>query len=475
MQRTPWNLFFAGIVYLTAAWFGVGYHAEDEFQHVILVAEHLRGHVSVDALPLDFDARWRSALLPLTAAGIFAAGEALGIDDPFILTFLLRLFTAAFALWTMDRLARATTIPLRRENRSAYAVLSWFLWFVPVLQIRFTSEAWGGLLFAQGLAVLLNGKPRNAWFIGAWWGLAVLCRPAAAILPLSALIWALVVKRIEVLRLIRIAGGASCAVLVGLLIDRAVYGELTITLWNYVRDALLGEESARFTPLPWYHYALFAVKYATPPVALLLVLSYATLLALNWRHPLVWLVGGFLIAHSVLPIKELRFLFPIAPLMPWLLISAWDKLCERWQQRMGEVLWLRLLFPFAALNALALAVGMLTPAGNGRVRLAAVLHDRFGDAPVHVDQLGDWRQWIPPFYLTAGSTEDFVEKVVATKERPVHVVIAKQSRGMERVKNLERMAYATPPWTHRFLRWYGLEDGYDPLVLYRLESGVIGH
>ena len=136
---------------------------------------------------------------------------------------------------------------------------------------------------------------------------------------------------------------------------------------------------------------------------------------------------------------------------------------------------MQLLFPFAAVNLLALIVATATPAGNGRIRLAQAIHHRFSEKPVHIDLLGDWRQNIPAFYLSGGSTEVFTDRVLADKDKPIHLVIASESRGLDGVTNLERIAVGAPAWTYRFLRWYGLEDGYDPLVLYRLNSGVIGH
>ena len=78
-------------------------------------------------------------------------------------------------------------------------------------------------------------------------------------------------------------------------------------------------------------------------------------------------------------------------------------------------------------------------------------------------------------YLSGGSTEVFTDRILADKDKPIHLVIASESRGLDGVTNLERIAVGAPAWTHRFLRWFALEDGYDPLVLYRLNSGVIGH
>ncbi|MBK8226721.1 MAG: hypothetical protein IPK70_06045 [Flavobacteriales bacterium] len=470
-----WNLVLAALVLITCAWFGVGHSSEDEFQHVILVAEHLRGNMEADAMPIDFQRAWRSNLLPVIAAGVFEACAAIGISNPFTLTLLLRLITAVLALWVMHGLVRAVKPELRTENHQALDALSWFLWFVPVLLIRFSGEAWSALLFARGLSLLLGEKPRSPWAIGAWWGAAVICRPAVALLPVAAMLWLLLVKKESRSRLLRIVGGGAAAIAIGIGVDAVAYGTFTVALWNYGLAAMTGEEAWRFTVLPWYQHVLFIVKYATPPVALMLFGACAVLVLLKPKHILVWLILPFLMAHSFMPIKEPRFLFPLAPLMPWLLVAAWDALWDRWPVTMKRDLWLRLLFPFAAINLLALVVAALTPAGNGRVALAKEIRTRFGDERVRIDLIGDWRQWIPPFYLSAGSTETITEKVVPAKSRSTHLVLAPESRNLDSVVSMERLATGCPGWTHRYLRWYGLEDSYDPLVLYQVKIGVLDH
>jgi len=473
MTFRRWCLLPAAAVLALAAWFGTGYSSEDEFQHVILLAEHLRGHADAASLPIDYHQGWRSMTLPLIAAGVFEAAGLSGVTSPFTLTLLLRLLTAALALWAVGGFVRAVLPSVREENRQAFILLSWFLWFVPVLHVRFSGEAWSGMLFLRGLTLLLDARRPEA--IGAWWAAALLVRPAAAILPFGALLWLLVVRHEPWKRIGGMAIGALAFLAVGIAADSLAYGRITFTLWNYASAALTGEEAHRFTALPWHQHLLFGLKYAALPIGAALLAAAAALLALKPRHPVLWLLLPFLLAHSLLPNKEPRFLIPLAPLMPWLLMAAWDALCERWPAAMRSAGAMRILFPFAAVNVLALAVGIATPAGNGRIKLAEAIHERYGSEAVHIDHLGDWRQWIPPFYLAPRSTEAFVERIVPSKEKRNHLVIARESQGLDRVQSLERMAVAAPPWTHRFLAWYGLEDGHDPLVLYRLTTENIGH
>jgi len=477
MSFKRWCFIIAALVYITAAWFGVGYHQEDEFQQVILFAEHLRGHSDAASLPFEFHAHWRSMVQPMICAGVFEVCGAIGITEPFQVTLVLRLLTAALALWVTHGFIRSVERSLKPDNQQAFLLLSCFLWFVPVLQVRFSCEAWSGLLFLRGLGMLLDPRARAPWMIGVWFGAAVLFRPAVVLLPIGVVLWMLVVQHAPWRRVIQLVGSSLLILVIGGVADSLVYGYPVSTLWKYTVAAIMGEEAQRFTSLPSYQYLLFTVKHTVVPIGILIMFAFATLLVLRPKHLLIWAIVPFLFVHSIIPVKEVRFLFPLAPLMPWLLIVAWEALQERWPKTMARTVWLRMLFVIAVVNLSALLIGITTPAGNGRIKLAQAIHQRFGAEPVHIDQLGDWRQWIPPFYLAPKSTERFTEKIIVdpTVNGPIHLVIAKRSLDLDRVANLERMAIATPPWTHRLLRWYGLEDGHDPLVLYRMTTQTIGH
>lgn len=472
-----WFLLLGALLYITAAWFGVGHYSEDEFHQVLLVSEHLLGHVDAPALAQEYHLQWRSMVQPLLGAGAMEVCEALGITDPFQLTFVLRLLTAMLALWVTHGFIRSVQAILEVENKQAFTLVSYFLWFIPVLQIRFTGEAWSGLLFLRGLGMLIDPRERKAWAIGAWFGAAVIFRPAAALLPMGAVLWMLLVQHASWKRVAQLVAPAVSILVIGGAVDSFIYGHPVSTLWNYIIAGLTGQEAERFTSLPWYQYALFTVKHAVVPIGVLIILAFATLLLLRPKHVLIWTIGPFLLVHSMVAVKEVRFLFPLAPLIPWLLIAAWEALQKRWPTTMARTIWLRVLFAISVVNAAALLTGITTPAGNGKIKLAQAIQDRFRSDPVHIDYLGSERQWIPPFYLSPKRTERFTDRIIVDPavNGPIHLVIAKQSLDLDRVANLERMAIATPPWTDRFLRWYGLEDGHDPLVLYHVTTQTIGH
>lgn len=472
LQR--WCLLLAAVVFTIAALFGVGYHAEDEQRHVIEFAEGLRGNIPEEELAIEYHMRIRSMVQPVLCAGVFAGCAAIGVTDPFDVTLLLRLITAALALWVIHGFVRSTALLLAPELHRPFILLSYFLWFVPVLNIRFTGEAWSGLLFLRGLSLLTGDRTsRELLFAGLWFGAAILFRPAAAMLPFGALLWLLAVQRVGWRDVFGLLSTGVLMLLLGVAIDSMAYGEPVFTFWNYARAGIGGEEAWRFTTLPWYHYILFILKYAVPLIGIVLLASFAVLVILRPKHPLVWIIAPFLIAHSILPVKELRFLFPLAPLMPWLVISAFAALRERLPGLMRRrVLLVIIISPLVLINAIALAVSIATPAGNGRIRLAQVVAQKFHNAPVRMTCSEDWRICVPPFYLPRNSTARFVREVsgsdLQASKAGEPVVLIQHGPPISITRSgvhLHALAISHPRWTLPFMRLYGLEDGFDPLVL----------
>ncbi|MEO8734298.1 MAG: hypothetical protein ABI373_08200, partial [Flavobacteriales bacterium] len=277
----------AALAYVISAWFGVGYSGEDEFQHVILYAEYFRGHVGIDHLPIDYFSHWSGMVLPMICTGVFNLLGLVGINDPFLLTLALRLLTAALALWVTSGFIRAVLPRIDPQHARAFILLSWFLWFLPLLQVRFTGEAWSGLLFLRGLSVLLDQRGRGHMAIGAWFGATVLFRPAAALLPIGALLWMIFAKQVSRSGMLKIIAGGAVLIALGIVIDSLAYGTPVLTLWNYMKSALGGEASWRFTTLPWYYYLLFIFKYALPPIGALLLAALGILMIRKPMNPLV--------------------------------------------------------------------------------------------------------------------------------------------------------------------------------------------
>lgn len=396
-------LLIAAVVTAITAWSSSGYYAADEHYQSIVFAQHHLGDRCADELPWEFDARIRSALLPTLAMAVIAAGRNVLHADPFTIAFLLRAITALCALLAVRAFVNAVLDQVNAAHQRAFVLLSYLLWFLPYQHVRFAAETWSGLLFIAALALLLRRSPttKHIVVIGLLIGLSVQIRPPMILPCLGVVAWALVVKRIHAHGLLPLSTALAAALIAGALVDRWFYGSTVFTLGRYLHVALVGDPAHTFEAYPWYYPFAWVAKYCIWPIGALTLLALAIVTVRAPRHLLTWCIWPYLILLSVIPHKEVRFLFPLADLVPLLLITAWDHVA-------AYVRGLRpaMLVGIAALGAIdtiALLICGITPAGSGRTRLAEALTPaRSGTLSYATDADGIWKVRIPGFYLPTG-------------------------------------------------------------------------
>lgn len=415
LSRTRWIFLTAVVVHLLTAWFSTGFHSADEHYQVIAFAEAKLGHQPTSGLPWEYDARIRSALLPSICWAVFRTADAIGIEDPFILSFLLRLLTAALALIAVACFIRAVRHLVPPKLWIAFLLLSYFLWFLPFLHVRFSGETWSGLLFLLGLATLLSPEARRDRYFrtGLLFGLAFLCRPPVLMMAIGVGAWLVLVRHERPRHLLVWVAGISAMVLSGIVVDHWFYGSFTFTAWNYARLGLVGSPDHPFAAFAWWYYPAWVVKYAIPPIGLAVLAAFATLVVYRPKSLLVWVIIPFLVLHLALPHKDLRFLYPLVDLLPLLLVLAWA-IWQEWKmlQAVPPRTLRFILALMAIINLGALAVVMTSPAGSGRTRLAKAIQNQYAYGPVRLNYLTDestiWDIRLPRFYLPGSATDTLV-------------------------------------------------------------------
>ncbi|MCC7502470.1 MAG: hypothetical protein IT229_08060 [Flavobacteriales bacterium] len=454
-------ILFAILVHGITAWFSSGYYAADEHYQVIAFAQAKLGELPYASLPWEYQERMRTALLPVVAYGVIRTGRSLVSADAFLIAFLLRSLTAVFALLVMRRFVNVLRPRLSAPLRVPYVALSYLLWFLPYQHVRFSPETWSGLFLLLGLAGLLSASQRNrTWLVvGLSFGLCVLIKPAMLVACVGAVTWSLVVDRQRYTIVLRLLLGGLLALVIGLLADSWFYGEFTPTLWNYLHKNALS--IARIQPLPvavepypWFYYFPWIMKYGIWPIGTVLL---SGLIWLTFRKPrslIIWCIWPYLAMVSLVPHKELRFLFPLSDLAPAVLVLAWEELrntaffgrsSRPVQHALVASAWCLLLT-----NLIGLAIAGTTGAGSGSVRLAEQLGSETGSVNYDADDDLVWKIAIPTFYggpvqpmerlqgLCAGSTD----VVVSAGSFCSHVTVA-------------RVAAADPLWADAVLKAYG--------------------
>jgi GPI mannosyltransferase 3 len=466
--RTQRLIFLLAVaVHLATAWFSSGYYADDEHYQIITFAEVKAGHEPVDALPWEHAARIRSVVLPAVCLVLFNTADAIGLDDPFHKAFLLRLLTALAALVIVRRWTRAA-MPLVPEHlHTAFLALSWFLWFLPFQHVRFSSESWSGLLLLAALTELLvKGTDRaTALRSGLFIGLAVLVRPPTAFMAMGLMGWVLFTKRRDLRQLIVIGVSATVVHALGAGLDTWWYGTPTYSLWNYALQGVDVEGGSLFDAFPWWFYGFLITKDMLVPIGMLACSAYALLWWKRPSGPVLWIFTPFVLFHLFVPHKETRFLFPLADLVPLLLVQGRATLGDRWHSGPRKyALNLALAVAFVA-NLLGLAIASFSPAGSGRTRLAQQLGAESGSVVYDAHKLNVWKIAVPVFY---GGPDDPYERRWRACTGPA-IVIAREVPNCTQQK-VVRLATAEPAWSNALLSWYHWRTQDRSWAAYRLEA-----
>ena len=332
-RRLLWT---AIVIFAVTAWFSEGFIHPDEHFQILEFANYKLGRTPSADLQWEFPAELRPGLQPMLGFGFIRAAEAVGLASPFMQVFVIRLITGFLSLAVFLAWSRA----LRRlpESRQAGERLPWlvaFLWFVPFLSVRFSSENLAALTFWAGLLLIIRGlfgidvtRGRAALLSlagGSLLGLSFYFRfqMGFALVGAAAWIgWQLATRRqgrVPVRNLFLVLVGAAAAAALGTLADYWLYGELVFTPYRYLDTNLLHGKAAEFGASPWWWYFQRIGLREGPPIGLLLLGLAAVGLCSHRRHVMAWVFIPFVCGHLLIAHKELRFLFPM--LLPFLVLA----------------------------------------------------------------------------------------------------------------------------------------------------------
>ena len=386
VRNSGWFLYLVITIYLITAYYSVGFHHYDEHYQILEFASYKLGIGHVDGLAWEFKARIRSSIQPAMALGIFKMLIWLGIRDRFIWAFSLRLITSLFALLIVNRFIKSSLPEIDKEVAPFYVFASYLLWFLPYINVRYSSESWAGLMFMAGITIIFSKSAKRSFLrylcLGTLMGLSVLFRYQSAILVISMLSWLYFVRHLSIKDIGIITLVVIIILIAGVVLDTWFYGERVVTIFNYFDTNIVQGRASYYGVLPWYQYLLYIVEAPLAIVGIPILLALLALIYYDKKNVIIWTVVPFVVIHSLIPHKELRFLFQVANLTPAVLAFGLSKanIADIFHDKFRPVI----VVGSVAINLIALVCLSTKGAGDGRLVIAKYIHDNYAGNTVNL-------------------------------------------------------------------------------------------
>jgi len=220
-------LILGAVLCSIAAWCTIGYHHPDEHFQIWEFANYKLGNIQASDLPWEFAAQMRPGLQPFLAYSLVVVARALGLDNPYVQVFLMRLLCGVAALFIYWKWAEWLERDLKNPDAARWMRIGLlFFWLMPYLNVRFSSENTSAICFFGGLLLLVrefeNPKNRFSWQIllaGLLLGLSFFFRYQIAFAVIGLGAWLLFKSRPGMLQWTALATGALIALGLGFVSD----------------------------------------------------------------------------------------------------------------------------------------------------------------------------------------------------------------------------------------------------------------
>lgn len=325
------------IILIIASYFSVGYNHLDEHFQILEFAGSKVNLTAKENLPWEFHEQMRPAIQPGFVVLFWKFFALWGTPNPFLVTFLLRLFSATLSFLSIFMMYKRYIKEIEvTKLKKWFLFLSFFLWFNIYNSVRFSSENIAGSLFL--LAFAIQGKKENTSHnlgVGLLIGLSFITRFQTAFLIIGWLSYLIIIKR-EIKNSLMISLGVFIIFCLGLLIDKWFYGNWVFTSFNYLNLNIFQNKVSDFGTQAWWYYLSEAFIKAIPPFGILYISAFVIVLFFSKRNILTWTLFPFTLIHFLIGHKELRFLFPLLNFIPILIIQSIELVNTKWNINLLE-------------------------------------------------------------------------------------------------------------------------------------------
>lgn len=401
-------LLTAALLYLFVALQSSGYYHWDEHYQIVEFANFKMGNAAVEDLAWEYKAGIRPALQPAICFVIFKSLNILGITNSYLLALSLRLVTATLAIFAIHLFITQSKKTIKPELWPYFILLSFGLWFLPFINVRFSAESWSGLFLLIGISLILSADlkatPGRLLLFSLFLGTAILFKYQTAIAVAGLLAWLACIEKLSFRKLIAITLCITSVLALGALVDSWLYGKYVFTLYNYFHVNLIEGVAAKYGTAPWYEIIIYIVKAPGMGIGSLLLFAVLYLTIKKPKNVVIWAALPYLVVHAIISHKELRFLFPLANLCPFILVYAYQ-LYAPVLRRVPKLALTTVGLLLLCTNLVLLFYTSTKSAGRATNATLKYIYDHYKDQPIHLigsDIINPYREFVSPkntFYL----------------------------------------------------------------------------
>ncbi|MBK8502984.1 MAG: hypothetical protein IPL46_12665 [Saprospiraceae bacterium] len=325
-QGTTKILYISFAALLCTSIFSIGHFQADEHFQLLEFAAMKLNLIDASTLPWEYQYQMRSAFQPLIVVAVHKFISAIGLGNPFTITTILRLMSAALSFLSMYLIYWAYRDRYPKEQQTIFSYLSFLLWFAIFVGVRYSSESWSGSLFIIAFALYFHPSQKGIiYFLGIVmiFGLSYLSRYQMCVMVFGFLLWVLFIKKDHFKNFISVVLGIVLAIGFGLIVDYWFYGEWTWSFWHYIDQNVFHDKASNFGLEPWWYYIPQLFLALIPPFSLIPIFLFTYLVIAKPKDVLVWMILPFLLLHSSIGHKELRFLFPLIGFLPVIIMEGY--------------------------------------------------------------------------------------------------------------------------------------------------------
>ena len=321
--------------HILASYFSTGWLNADEQSCVLEYVNFKLGYQSAPCfLNTDKDSANSSSLMirswfqPFVYFVIAKILLFFNLTNFFSITFILKLLSSLLGFWAIYFFYQATKKYIKDNDiKKFYFIFIFLFWFFPLLHARTSAENLSTSFLIIALSYyLINTNKLSIAFILFWILFFENNFLSKKISNLIFIIFGIIIL-IFIEQLTNFWG----------LEGKNFITKINFFDLNYIIDKtpsiqffLYGSGNDFFSSSDWSSHPFFGYFYLTlfkyfPPISILIVISLLYTWFFGYRNIIVWATLPYFIIHSLVPHKELRYIYPVLVFVPFFICYFLDK------------------------------------------------------------------------------------------------------------------------------------------------------